>query len=854
MASQNPEVDLLSLDLSSESKDLEGVALDSFDEPRRRQVLIELRAMQRVLSVAEHPTHARKLMGAGYHTATKIALGTQRELAENAGLSDADAARVYARARTASLQAVNAWMAVRSAQSDRQLIRGAGAAMASKAATQLARWTELFGDATFCDCDHCHSVVGPAAYFVDLMHYVERFILDESKGVPAERQLLNRRGDLWSDKLISCKSTDEIVPTLDIVNELLERWITTKQPQWQTAPRIYSGVAATDTTNPSFALPVNFPLERLEILLAHFGLSRDRIAQALGASGAVRLNSRLRTWPDERLLIERPRPDDNTAAAYFERLFASGGVNLPNGPGRLDQTIPATFDLSWLQGSAGLDRDVLRAMLVSRYLSTDGLNVARVEVELVGRTGDVQNTMEIVKNLTRRRLDRLHRLVRFWRKLPWTVAELDYVLSRITPANVVVELTSAGVGTQPTLERIVDLLDLSDSTGLPIEEVMALWDDIPPEGFRGQVSLFDRRFNAEPFVVRSRAWPAALPIDLPLPVTGAPAPAGDSTGARLLAGLKMSDAAFSDLIESLEHVPGLVTTANGVPSSLRVSTTTLPTLYRHAALGKVLKVKPRELMRLVRLTPEIAARSAAGQIITSVADLLALQRFVVWQRASGYSSEDVAWLLDFSKRPGTEPAPAVVAARIIERIGKDHLVTFPATLFTGAGFTEGQSRQVMASLEGSAVERTVANAPAHPPTGGGAAPAVPAVAEETEYRIKKGISDAALNGFIATAIEPFVFDVAETAIFGLARRLVEFEDTVFTRLSLTDAQSKDLIRQNLDDGLSDQQAPAFRCGIRCSSDTLQAEPRLFCRAGTRGVGRAGRPGGKCDQSRRDHRA
>lgn len=795
VASRNSHVDLLSLDLSSDSGDVAAIEPDGLDEPQRKTLVRQLRAMQRVLAVAEHPTVAQQLMGAGYHTATRIALATRKELVEGAGLTEAEADHVYARARTASLQAVHAWMAVRDAQSDAQLIRGVGTAMSVRSgrARQLARWAELFGGADACDCDHCQSVLSPAAYFVDLMHYVERFILEPSKSTTSlDSQLATRRSDLWEDSLISCKSTNEVVPTLDIVNRLLEKWITVKRPQWQTALQVYGGLAASDAANPSCGLPVNFPLERLEILLAHFGLSRDRIARALKGSSSARVNSRLKTWPAERDLIETARPDDGTAARYFEALFQPGNINLPNGPGRLDQ-ITDKVNLSWLQASTRVDRDVLRALLRSRFVSTDGsTGLQAVEIKSVAGATDVQNTSELVSNLTRRRLDRLHRLIRLWRKVPWTVAELDYVLTRITAQGAVADLTAT------TLEAIIDLLDLSDSTGLPLEEVMALWDDIPREGFRGQASLFDRRFNAEPFLVRGGSWPTVLPLDLPLPVTAA-AHASDSTGARLLAALKMNDAAFSGLIESLEVVAGLVTTTGGA-RSLRVSMMTLPILYRHAALCKVLKVKPGELMRLIRLTPEIAARAASNQIITNRADVLSLQRFAIWQRASGYSSEELAWLIDPTKRPASEPDPATVAGRMIERVGKDRLVAFPATLFTGAGFTEAQSRQVMASLEGAAVERTLAIASRQTPTGP-SAPSTEVVPQEGEYRVRKSISDSALNGFVAAAVAPWAFDVAETAVFGLARRLGEFDDTAFTKLFLKEALSKDLVRRNLDDGL-----------------------------------------------------
>ena len=814
VAGLNPDLDLLSLDLSTDSPDLGRIALGSLDEVQSRGVMTQLRGMQRVLAAAEHPLRAYRLMGAGYHHLTTIAIATQAELVERAGLTPEEAALVHDRAQTGSLQAVHAWMAVRDVQSEPMLLRGSGAmAMARSSAAQIARWSDLFGFADSCHCDHCQSVLSPAAYFVDLMHYVERFILAPSAGVPAEAQLVTRRGDLWTEPLLSCKSTDEIVPTLDIVNRLLEKWITVKKPQWQTPFQIYSNLSVTDVANPSFALPVNFPIERLEILLAHFGLSRDRIAQALGVAAAARIDTRLRTWSDERSLIEDDFPDNASAGSYFEQLYQSGGIVVPNGPGRLDQLI-GSQSLTWLQNATQLDRDVVRALVRSRFVSADGSNVPAVAVTLTARPGDVQNTTEEVANLTRRRLDRLHRLTRLWKRLPWTVPELDYVIGRITPTNTVADLT------EPRLRRIVDLLDVCDSTGLAIEEVMALADDLPRQGFKGRPSLFDRRFNADPFVVRGGSWPNTMPADLPLPVAGAPAAGADSSGARLLAALNMSDRDFSELIESLLAAPGLVTVAAGVPTSLHLSAPSLAILYRHATLAKVFKLRPRELMRLVRLTPEIAGRPAADAIVKDLADVVAVQRFVLWQRGSKYSPEDVSWIRDAATRPASEPSAADVATRVVERIGRDRLVTFPATIFTGVAFTEAQSRLVTASLEGRAVEQTVAGATAPA--------ALQSAPDEVEYRVKRAVTDAALAGFIASAVEPWTFDVAETAVFALARRLAEFESTVFTALFLSAAVSTDLVTQNLDDGVEANPRRPFVEFTNDAGDTrYRANPAYF---------------------------
>lgn len=797
VVSRNPGVDLLSLDLTTGSDAVAKLDLDTLSDTERKGVLTHLRSMQRVLAVTKHPTLARKLSDAKYDHASKIALSTQAELMEKAGITEDEAIHVLDRARTTSLQAVHAWMAVRDAQADEILINGTGKAFYLRSArARIVSWGEMFGSMDYCECDHCQSVLGPAAYFVDLMRYIELFILEPSKNVDVSIQLRTRREDLWAEKLISCKATDEIVPTLDIVNEMLEAWIK-QESDWTTVQAIYRGIADPDLVSPKFGLPINFPLDRLEILLAHFGLSRDRVVQMIGGTGSRRRQSRLKTWPSELRMIQEAKADDGTASRFFESLYPTGSGTITNGPGLLDRVLDP-FDLGGMQADTGLDRDVIRLLVASKFVSNDGSNVEAVKVTLT--RGDVQNTNEKVSNLTRRRLDRLHRLVRLWRKLPWTVQELDYALKRLAPVSGTVELGDA------TLGDVVNLLDLTDTTGLAFEEVMSLLDEIPREGFRGKASLFDRRFNAEPFRANSGAWPTAMPPDLPLPLAGISTAATGSRGARLLSALQMSAADFAEMIEALKNIEvadpinpaRLVTLTGTVPTSLRLSESTLPVLYRHALLCRVLKIKPGELLHLVRLVPEIASRSTVAQPldrqwIMSLSDVLSLQRFVAWQRSSGFSSEDLDWLIDPTRRPEDEPDLAETAAHVIKRIAADRLVVFPPTLFIAAGFTEAQSREVIAALDGSAVERTVLT-PA--PAAGAVAASAP---QETWYRLKSGLTDTGLNDFVKAAVAPWVFDIAQAAVFGLARQLGEFDDTAFTRLFLTQVQSRNLIKNNLDD-------------------------------------------------------
>jgi Tc toxin complex TcA C-terminal TcB-binding domain/Neuraminidase-like domain len=72
----------------------------------------------------------------------------------------------------------------------------------------------LFGDLDVCDCWHCGSVLGPAAYLVDLLELVR-------PSTAALSALLRRRPDLL-DLELSCENTTTELPHIDLALEILE--------------------------------------------------------------------------------------------------------------------------------------------------------------------------------------------------------------------------------------------------------------------------------------------------------------------------------------------------------------------------------------------------------------------------------------------------------------------------------------------------------------------------------------------------------------------------------------------------------------------------------------------------------
>ncbi|WP_028978199.1 neuraminidase-like domain-containing protein [Sporocytophaga myxococcoides] len=83
---------------------------------------------------------------------------------------------------------------------------------------------ELFGNMDYCACDHCKSVLSPAAYLVELLQFTD--VKYPEKQNPIE-VLNDRRPDIQHLQL-TCENTNTVLPYIDLVNEILEYYIANK--------------------------------------------------------------------------------------------------------------------------------------------------------------------------------------------------------------------------------------------------------------------------------------------------------------------------------------------------------------------------------------------------------------------------------------------------------------------------------------------------------------------------------------------------------------------------------------------------------------------------------------------------
>src|SRR5918993_2899735 len=105
---------------------------------------------------------------------------------------------------------------------------------------QFPTLESLFGSMDFCECEHCRSVLSPAAYLVDLLQFVDAepevwdtFLAHwkdtHDQDYTAEYKkpydaLTERRPDIPHIPL-TCENTHTALPYIDIVNEILEYFV-----------------------------------------------------------------------------------------------------------------------------------------------------------------------------------------------------------------------------------------------------------------------------------------------------------------------------------------------------------------------------------------------------------------------------------------------------------------------------------------------------------------------------------------------------------------------------------------------------------------------------------------------------
>ena len=239
--------------------------------------------------------------------------------------------------------------------------------------------------------------------------------------------------------------------------------------------------------------------------------------------------------------------------------------------------------------------------------------------------------------LTVGELGRLLRFVRLWRKLGWTLAEMDLALE---PGS----LESAAVFS--TILLLANLQQLRGLLDVPVADLVTLWQPIPTFGdkpvydrlFRNRSALFLNpvlELNRERTELKAAAGPTA--------------PALSEFAAPLLAAFRLT-------AQDLDRVRGASGLADDpmLPAAAqpRLKLATLSTIYRRTMWARALELTVREMLALVDLSGldvfERPDRFPTGQTVEFV-------RVVQRVRAAGLNPGELEYLCRGVPQPPALP-------------------------------------------------------------------------------------------------------------------------------------------------------------------------------------------------------
>ena len=206
----------------------------------------QVKSVQRVYQISSTDQEMAILMGAGLKSAYDVTAMSEVRFVEYYGHffpSPARARMVYHRATQVTSLTYNLFTIARKLESEQPVFGFSAPSEVQQAVKEelikhFPTMESLFGSMDYCECEHCRSVLSPAAYFVDLM---QQFIDVEpevwsgflgtwnaSHAQPYDAKyrdpylaLIARRPDLPYIRL-TCENTHTAMPYIDVVNEILE--------------------------------------------------------------------------------------------------------------------------------------------------------------------------------------------------------------------------------------------------------------------------------------------------------------------------------------------------------------------------------------------------------------------------------------------------------------------------------------------------------------------------------------------------------------------------------------------------------------------------------------------------------
>ena len=714
---------------------------------------LELKAVQRVFKLVPTFEATNAMLADGVHSAQMAyRMGESefvRRYAERPGFTAESAQLAWSRA-------ADTHAAVLTLVADLKALEGRGQFFALKnnsdALANFPNWNNLFQGGDLCECEHCRSVLGPAAYFADMLMFLKDRTSKKPKPDSQDHYfvkdlLFNRRPDLGFLEL-NCDNALTQLPYIDVVCEVLENAVdaTRENDLELVIPAVPAGDLYTilkKAFTDALADPINDGKEKIELggnlsysvldpadpdqggvlhsddvtylikkkdastffaeilrntkagaaeLRAYpqyvNSMAYEKLRQAKYPLGlpfdlfseevrAAFQKTNLQRWDLMRTLRGTAAPNNPTAGEIAAEYFGISAdasaafdekrlilVADPTATGQ--QTVwGETGNADWLTPAAAGEAVKNSLCNVKYFLQKTGLEynqlLALLDLEFINPASDItvhhldpscDTEKKVILALTTKKMDRIHRFLRLWRKLKgWKMWELDLVIRQPgvgDPAPAGGKRLGAWLLNEKFLVNLFYFSQLRNRLGgkTTIEQVCALFGDLNTKTIFTKLhekreealyqNLFLNRRLINPLDPAFQLDPAT--DDLPHGEINAHHPV-------ILAALGIREAElilFKELtkVSGPRYITGDLTLGN------------LSFLWRHAWLSNVLKFKAEEWKTMLKVFRQdllhFATPEAAWKFVEQIDHL----------KDAGFTPDELNWLVAADRTAKAAPKEA----------------------------------------------------------------------------------------------------------------------------------------------------------------------------------------------------
>ena len=640
-----PDFDLLKFDFFN-TEAVEALNWEGLDKDT---ICDRLKAYQRLLRLGLDPSDAKKLLDASQEavqdegeevemlllaspeksrkldSAIAIASTSEAEFVQNPKL-DPEKAREFHRSATQRTAGSMVLLANAMQFSSPRLgtMLADNAAQVREKFQSLPSYQKLFGSLDYLQCDPCQSIFSPAAYFVDLMRIVEQYIAQVNKGNQGFSGLSDRRPDL-EKILLTCDNTNDSVPYTQIVSEVLAEKL--KKELGEGDVFKYLAIQAKYPHN----LPFNLYLEQVRLYLGHLNANLATIYQTFHPQ-----EPHSTIWAREYLGLSIEEYN-LVITASTGNLSDRYGVNVsPTDLGGL--TKKATF----LKQTGLSDRelkDLFYQNLSSEEVKFNLAHQFYINKKLSDNKYLKLNERGEIENLNLETLDRVDRFLRLTRKLGWSFADLDFVLTSIKVEDI----------NETAIQKIAQIKQLQLQTKLPLDVLCSFWYDMKAIGKGDNPNcpqdLFDRVFN-NPLILQGQENDPKLANDWKISNLNTDEDKESSrlTRSRLLAALQLSDRDLTDIVEKIGQ------------TEIKLDLANLSIFFRISQILKLLRLKLGEYDLVLNLLKQFFDNKELFKIDKKLEiwEFIEIIEFAQWLKVSGFSLYELDYILNGTVHPSVE--------------------------------------------------------------------------------------------------------------------------------------------------------------------------------------------------------